>query len=101
MALARLVCAGVDVWLNPPLPSLEASGMSGMKAAMNGVPGLSVLDGWWVEGHIEGVTGWAIGGPLDPASEGLAPGGDGDAPHPAAPYDKPATPPLPPFYLDP
>ena len=62
MALARLVCAGVDVWLNTPLPPLEASGTSGMKAAMNGVPSLSVLDGWWVEGHIEGVTGWAIEG---------------------------------------
>jgi len=70
MALARLVCAGVDVWLNTPLPPLEASGTSGMKAAMNGVPSLSVLDGWRVEGRIEGVTGWAIGGPLDPASEG-------------------------------
>lgn len=60
MALAQMLVAGVDVWLNTPLPPLEASGTSGMKAAFNGVPSLSVLDGWWVEGHIEGVTGWAI-----------------------------------------
>jgi starch phosphorylase len=60
MALARLLVAGVDVWLNTPLPPLEASGTSGMKAAFNGVPSLSVRDGWWLEGHIEGVTGWAI-----------------------------------------
>lgn len=61
MALARLLCAGVDVWLNTPLPPMEASGTSGMKSAVNGVPSLSVLDGWWIEGHVEGVTGWAIG----------------------------------------
>lgn len=60
--LGRLLTSGVDVWLNTPLPPLEASGTSGMKAALNGVPSLSVLDGWWVEGCIEGVTGWAIGG---------------------------------------
>jgi starch phosphorylase len=60
MDLAKLVCAGVDVWLNTPLPPREASGTSGMKAALNGVPSLSVLDGWWVEGHLEGITGWAI-----------------------------------------
>ena len=61
MALGLLMTAGVDVWLNTPEPPLEASGTSGMKAALNGVPSLSVLDGWWIEGHIEGVTGWAIG----------------------------------------
>lgn len=61
MALAKLLCAGVDVWLNTPQKPHEASGTSGMKAAMNGVPSLSVLDGWWIEGHVEGVTGWAIG----------------------------------------
>ena len=61
MRLAQLLTAGCDVWLNTPLPPLEASGTSGMKAAVNGVPSLSVLDGWWVEGCIEGVTGWAIG----------------------------------------
>jgi starch phosphorylase len=61
MELAKLMTSGVDVWLNTPQPPLEASGTSGMKAAINGVPSLSVLDGWWIEGHIEGVTGWAIG----------------------------------------
>ncbi len=59
--LAQLLTAGADVWLNTPLPPLEASGTSGMKAALNGVPSLSVLDGWWIEGCIEGVTGWSIG----------------------------------------
>lgn len=59
--LARVLIAGADIWLNTPLPPLEASGTSGMKAAFNGVPSLSVLDGWWIEGCIEGVTGWAIG----------------------------------------
>ncbi|MDY0211582.1 MAG: alpha-glucan family phosphorylase [Desulfuromonadaceae bacterium] len=52
---------GVDVWLNTPTRPLEASGTSGMKAALNGVPNFSVLDGWWIEGHIEDVTGWSIG----------------------------------------
>ena len=62
MALARYMVAGVDVWLNTPQKPKEASGTSGMKAALNGVPSFSVLDGWWVEGHIEGVTGWSISG---------------------------------------
>jgi glycogen phosphorylase len=62
MALGKLVCSGVDVWLNTPLRPQEASGTSGMKAALNGVPSFSVLDGWWIEGHIEGVTGWSIDG---------------------------------------
>jgi starch phosphorylase len=57
----RLITSGVDLWLNTPEPPLEASGTSGMKAALNGVPSLSILDGWWIEGHIEGVTGWSIG----------------------------------------
>ena len=48
--------------MNTPQPPLEASGTSGMKAALNGIPSLSVLDGWWLEGLVEGVTGWAIGG---------------------------------------
>jgi starch phosphorylase len=61
VTLACLMCAGVDVWLNTPMRPMEASGTSGMKAAINGVPSLSILDGWWIEGHIEGVTGWAIG----------------------------------------
>jgi glycogen phosphorylase len=57
----RLITSGVDLWLNTPMRPQEASGTSGMKAALNGVPSFSVLDGWWVEGHIEGVTGWSIG----------------------------------------
>ena len=61
MSLARVIVAGSDIWLNTPLRPLEASGTSGMKAALNGVPSLSVLDGWWIEGCIEGVTGWAVG----------------------------------------
>ncbi|HRY26406.1 MAG TPA: alpha-glucan family phosphorylase, partial [Geminicoccaceae bacterium] len=61
MALARSLVSGADVWLNTPLPPMEASGTSGMKAAVNGVLNLSVLDGWWIEACIEGVTGWAIG----------------------------------------
>lgn len=59
--LAKLITSGVDVWVNTPQPPLEASGTSGMKAALNGVPSLSILDGWWIEGCVEGVTGWAIG----------------------------------------
>ncbi|HUV51648.1 MAG TPA: alpha-glucan family phosphorylase, partial [Dehalococcoidia bacterium] len=61
MALGKYLCSSVDLWLNTPLKPDEASGTSGMKAALNGVPSLSVLDGWWVEGHVEGVTGWSIG----------------------------------------
>jgi starch phosphorylase len=61
MALGRLLCSGVDLWINTPHKPQEASGTSGMKAAVNGVPSFSVLDGWWLEGHVEGVTGWAIG----------------------------------------
>ena len=56
------------MWLNTPKPPFEASGTSGMKAALNGVPSLSVLDGWWIEGCIEDVTGWAIGDHSDAAS---------------------------------
>ena len=61
MTLARYMTSGVDVWLNNPIRPLEASGTSGMKAAMNGVPNLSILDGWWPEGY-QGDNGWAIGG---------------------------------------
>jgi len=61
MKSAALITSGVDVWLNTPRPPLEASGTSGMKSALNGVPSLSTIDGWWVEGCIDGVTGWAIG----------------------------------------
>jgi glycogen phosphorylase len=61
--LGGKITSGVDLWLNTPQFPLEASGTSGMKSALNGVPSLSILDGWWVEGHIEGVTGWSIGEP--------------------------------------
>lgn len=69
---AYLFTSGVDLWLNTPHRPFEASGTSGMKAALNGVPSLSVRDGWWVEGHFEGVTGWSIGydeGPEEHAVE--------------------------------
>lgn len=62
MELGRLLAAGSDLWLNNPVKPMEASGTSGMKAALNGIPCLSVLDGWWIEGHVEGVTGWSVGG---------------------------------------
>jgi starch phosphorylase len=61
LEVGAMITAGADVWLNTPQPPLEASGTSGMKAALNGVPSLSILDGWWIEGCIEGVTGWSIG----------------------------------------
>jgi starch phosphorylase len=61
MEIAKKMVSGVDIWVNNPMKPLEASGTSGMKAALNGVPSLSVLDGWWIEGHVEGVTGWSIG----------------------------------------
>jgi starch phosphorylase len=59
--LAMQMVSGVDVWLNTPIPPFEASGTSGMKAAFNGVLNFSILDGWWIEGWVEDVTGWAIG----------------------------------------
>lgn len=61
MDMATKLVAGVDIWLNTPLQKYEASGTSGMKAAFNAIPHLSVLDGWWPEGWIEGITGWSIG----------------------------------------
>ncbi len=61
METALAMVSGVDIWLNTPLRPYEASGTSGMKAAFNGVPHFSVMDGWWIEGCIEGVTGWAVG----------------------------------------
>jgi starch phosphorylase len=78
MWLAQILIAGADIWLNTPLIPLEASGTSGMKAALNGVLNFSTLDGWWVEAWIEGRTGWAIG-------DGTAGPHEGDA---AALYDK-------------
>jgi starch phosphorylase len=76
MALALKLVSGCDVWLNTPLRPHEASGTSGMKAAHNGVPNFSVLDGWWIEGHIEGVSGWSIGCSPDQAAVDC--GSDGD-----------------------
>jgi starch phosphorylase len=61
MEMAGKLTSGVDIWLNTPLPPYEASGTSGMKAAHNGVINFSVLDGWWLEGCVEGLTGWSIG----------------------------------------
>jgi starch phosphorylase len=67
MEMAGKLTSGVDVWLNTPLPPYEASGTSGMKAAHNGVINFSVLDGWWIEGCVEELTGWAIGPPPNQA----------------------------------
>jgi starch phosphorylase len=64
MEAARYLIAGVDAWLNTPRPPMEASGTSGQKAALNGVPHLSVLDGWWAEAY-DGTNGWAIGAPTE------------------------------------
>ena len=69
MWLGRLITSGVDVWLNTPLRPNEASGTSGMKASLNGVPNLSVLDGWWSEGCVNGINGWAVGNPDEISDE--------------------------------
>ena len=63
MYLGRLITSGVDLWLNTPIRPNEASGTSGMKAALNGVPNFSVIDGWWAEGCKDNENGWAIGSP--------------------------------------
>ena len=97
MEVARMLCAGSDVWLNTPMPPLEASGTSGMKAAMNGVPSLSVLDGWWIEGHLEDVTGWSIG---DRVEACLEPQHGMDGCHAAELYRKLEEKVLPCFYKD-
>jgi starch phosphorylase len=84
MDIALKLVSGVDIWLNTPLRPLEASGTSGMKAAHNGVLNFSVLDGWWIEGHIEGFTGWSIGAmPSETAHPGTS-----DAEDAADLYDK-------------
>lgn len=93
MRLGKLMTAGVDLWLNTPQPPLEASGTSGMKAALNGVPSLSVLDGWWIEGCIEDITGWSIGAPWRDLDS--APNSQAEA---AALYDKLESTILPLFY---
>ena len=92
MTLGKLLCSGVDVWLNTPMRPQEASGTSGMKAALNGVPSFSVLDGWWIEGHIEGVTGWSIGDGVVGENDSVA--------EAAALYDKLESVILPLFYKD-
>jgi starch phosphorylase len=92
MTLARTLVSGVDVWLNTPLPPFEASGTSGMKAALNGVLNFSVLDGWWVEACVDAVTGWAIGSDGD---------GGSDDDHAAALYDKLDKTVLPTYYDEP
>ena len=66
MDKALTLVSGADVWVSTPTRPMEASGTSGMKAAFNAVPNLSVLDGWWVEGCIEGITGWAVGSDNEP-----------------------------------
>jgi len=65
MELGKMFVSGVDLWLNTPRKPREASGTSGMKAAHNGIPSLSILDGWWIEGCMEGFTGWSIGSASD------------------------------------
>jgi len=94
MRLGALLTAGVDLWLNTPRQPLEASGTSGMKAALNGVPSLSILDGWWIEGHVEGVTGWAIG-------EAWSGGDPDDGADAAAFYEKLESAVIPTFYSRP
>lgn len=91
MRVALAMVAGSDVWLNTPLPPLEASGTSGMKAALNGVLNLSVLDGWWIEACIEGMTGWSID----------TGGGAGPQQHAHALYDKLGDVVLPLYYASP
>ena len=95
IALAQRLVAGVDLWLNTPRPPLEASGTSGMKAALNGVPSLSTLDGWWVEGCVEGQTGWEIAS--DPTLHGDA----ANAHDAASMYDKLERSIVPLYYGDP
>lgn len=101
--LAQLLVAGVDIWLNTPRAPMEASGTSGMKAALNGVPSLSVLDGWWIEGCLEGVTGWAIGEELEETKFTFSPEEEEkiDRSDAESLYDKLEKQILPMFYKDP
>ncbi len=85
VSLASILCAGVDLWLNTPRAPLEASGTSGMKCALNGVPSLSVADGWWLEGGVDGVTGWTVRSSLN---EGGAVPADQDSSDAEALYDE-------------
>jgi glycogen phosphorylase len=91
MRIAMALVSGCDIWLNTPLPPLEASGTSGMKAALNGVLNLSILDGWWIEACVEGVTGWSIGDDSTATDEQ----------HAAAFYDKLEATVLPLYYNEP
>jgi len=70
MELAKTLIAGSDVWLDTPLPPMEASGTSGMKAALNGVLNLSTMDGWWIEACIDNVNGWAVGSGTETGAAG-------------------------------
>jgi starch phosphorylase len=98
--VARKLISGVDLWLNTPIAPLEASGTSGMKAAMNGIPSLSSLDGWWLEGCFEGLTGWAVG--TDEAKDHLGGPVVEDRPRDAASlYQKLSTAIMPTFYTAP
>jgi starch phosphorylase len=94
--VAKVMIPGVDLWLNTPQPPHEASGTSGMKAALNGVPSLSILDGWWIEGCVENLTGWAIGSLKGSRSRRK----DTSAQDAAALYDKLENVVLPMFYRD-
>jgi len=94
--MAKVLVAGADVWLNNPRRPLEACGTSGIKAAMNGVLNLSVYDGWWLEGGIEGVNGWGVGRRTDWSDLGDSMEGEDEA----SLYSKLSSSVLPAFYHD-
>lgn len=77
--LAASLVSGVDLWLNTPRAPLEASGTSGMKCALNGIPSLSIADGWWIEGGVQGVTGWVVRSPLNDGGVAAIDQDDADA----------------------
>ena len=95
--VAKIMIPGVDLWLNTPRPPHEASGTSGMKAALNGVPSLSILDGWWIEGCVENLTGWAINNKSKTRKSGKT---DSSARDAAALYEKLQNVVIPLFYHD-